>query len=659
MDPHATIRPRHQVVCGNCWRVQMGNLAAHGPGLLVADAAMNGTVNQVTYVARSAGTESASGPAVLADQPDLLQAVRTYNPLRERLVLIRDRDGPTLARVSLGLEEHITASMMLAWHTQGRPLPGGESATLLATQQTYTASRWQRQVAGKRPGERHPLHPRPQTGAALHNTTFQGADRAVITLIVPLSMGALRQHAPAFVETAGRGCFFLLVEPGWQMPWFFDLCRYLTPDVLEQFPPTPETEAGDRDLKEMVRTYDPQTQVVVVVVKPDADPSRGMAVQYLTPDATPHTPAERHQQAHDMMQSLLGLPADTQAILDQGDPAGLERIIQALHPSRAEQTPPLPDDAPAATLPPHRLVQLGELVSCRLMLVVFPPSDDVVGAITPFRDAAILMGPAATAWGVLPPLPAGWNRVGLMGSAHTQMIGQGQRMKLTMTNLTQGAWACVCDWEMAQGRCADTFVQAQEAFRPQKMSLDPRLIVPLLFLTRLPDLRPGMPGGRADAVRWLAVLDDLHATLLPLLNECFTAWLDGPSRPAREYARQTGRPRGKYRLGDHPDGEFLRRLVGPTAVRRLSASERIEPAVMRLLETTSLRMWHDPPTIQAVRRVLDNPPEQPWPALATALLSIALWQPAESAPAVLPDETTSADAAVIRQVWEAQTSGRA
>ena len=200
----------------------------------------------------------------------------------------------------------------------------------------------------------------------------------------------------------------------------------------------------------------------------------------------------------------------------------------------------------------------------------------------------------------------GWHRRGISGppTASDVVIGGARLMHGYFT------WALAFSWDPARSGW-DALLETQEALHPEKMSLLPHFLIPLMYLARMGEHRFGrtnpIPG------RWLHLLGSMQPELYPLLYELFNMWLDGPSKAAEHYKAITGVKSEHLPQADE-DIDTLRHLIDPELFTSLRSVERWEPAVIRALDSASTTLW------------TRSPMEVPTGRLIRALLPIARWR---------------------------------
>lgn len=245
---------------------------------------------------------------------------------------------------------------------------------------------------------------------------------------------------------------------------------------------------------------------------------------------------------------------------------------------------------------------------------------------------------------LIPPISEGWQRFGLIGAGVP--LGPKKRVRVH----TNVSWFLCLDWNPVRS-AYDALLAGQDIIQPQKLSLDPRIIIPLLFCARMGHWPLSRQSNQQ--ARWLKVLESVQSALLPLISAALTQWMLGPSAAAARYrklipaaASVTLSPAEKQFIGAWAS------LVGDEPIQAVTAAERFEPAVIRLLEQTSDALWMEPGYRDHGRAALRSSAPPMHYRVFTGLLPLVLWRPD---PPADPGNEHVTLAAIAKQ-WEQRSA---
>lgn len=275
-------------------------------------------------------------------------------------------------------------------------------------------------------------------------------------------------------------------------------------------------------------------------------------------------------------------------------------------------------------LPDWEAHRLAEAPGISQMLFVYDTQEvdqTLVGAAFPNLEKAELLSSRPTfrsdrlsiKW---PSIPAGWSEFGLFGTRPGSDVEKG--------SLQMGAiaWFFFFEWNPVRSAW-DALLAGQDALRPQKTSLTPEFILPAIFLTRMAHF-PFDGGAHRVGRQWIPCFAHAQAHLLPLITGLFREWVHGSSQAAQRY-RQLSRSK----LSSQPDQEeaisLWQRTFGNALLEQVRTTERVEPTLIRGLDTASTQLWTDgafsfvPQHSQLIRALLPIAQWQPHPPAAETL----------------------------------------
>ena len=204
--------------------------------------------------------------------------------------------------------------------------------------------------------------------------------------------------------------------------------------------------------------------------------------------------------------------------------------------------------------------------------------------------------------------------------------------------LTDLVWAFVFEWQSTVSAW-EALLQTQEQLRPEKLALAPQFLLPALFLARMVHFPL-----REDtiAAAWTPVLAEVQTELVPLLHALYVLWMSGPTQAAARYRRLTGFTRSPSPQEQRRLTRF-ERVAGKGTLEAVQQAERLEPLLLRPLDTTSARLWEQPQRVRA-DRLLRN------------LLPLACWRPVLLGPADLERFIPQSTQAVL-PTWQRWQEG--
>jgi hypothetical protein len=282
---------------------------------------------------------------------------------------------------------------------------------------------------------------------------------------------------------------------------------------------------------------------------------------------------------------------------------------------------------------------LAEAAGISQMLFVYDTQEvdrTLIGATFPDLEKAELLSsrPAfrsdrfSIKW---PSIPAGWSEFGMFGPRPGSIVEEGS------LQIGAIAWFFFFEWDPVRSAW-NALLDGQDSLRPQKTSLTPEFILPSMFLTRMAHF-PFDGGIHRVGKQWVACFTQAQTSLLPLITGLFREWMNGSSQAARRYRRLS-----RSRLSLQPDQEaailLWQRTFGSALLEHVRGTERLEPTLIRRLDTASAQLWtdgafsFDPQRSQLIR----------------ALLPIAQWQPHPPASETLHLENTESLESLF-QAW--------
>ncbi|HYF62237.1 MAG TPA: hypothetical protein VD886_05440 [Herpetosiphonaceae bacterium] len=251
------------------------------------------------------------------------------------------------------------------------------------------------------------------------------------------------------------------------------------------------------------------------------------------------------------------------------------------------------------------------------------------------HDVMIMPPAQAATYPRLPQLPLRMQRIGIVGSSVPRRQSAGGPA-------LPHPWTLAFTWPVKRPAW-DTFLATQDQHRPQRLALMPPMLIPLTYLTRMADLLA--EPFDTTMVCWLAHANGSQRRLDALISSLFSVWMRGTSQAAAHY--RTLVPQAA--TGSLPPREqralhALDRAFGPGHQRQVSAAERPEPTILRLLHTLSEQLW------TAAGLPLPDLPT----TLLQGLLPLALWGRPDD-PAAPPIPPTAAG---LARLWQAGTPPR-
>jgi hypothetical protein len=182
----------------------------------------------------------------------------------------------------------------------------------------------------------------------------------------------------------------------------------------------------------------------------------------------------------------------------------------------------------------------------------------------------------------LSPLPQGWQRFGIAITTANDELDPQTLFAISAAPLK----VCVYqEWNPVQAPSAwQAMLIAQDAIRPQMLSVPPGFLVSLMALAKLAAHQTGM--GSNSMARWRENIAVAQRVLSPVITTMMQAWLAGPSKAAARYRAQAGIRRS------HEVPPKLT-FFGPSEWGGLRKAERPEPFLMRLFHEKSTALWRD------------------------------------------------------------------
>jgi hypothetical protein len=228
---------------------------------------------------------------------------------------------------------------------------------------------------------------------------------------------------------------------------------------------------------------------------------------------------------------------------------------------------------------------------------------------------------------------AGWQEFGLMGNrpGSDRVIGN---VRVGMT-----AWVLLFEWN-PQRSAWEALLEAQDTLRPERLSLGPDFLLPLMFLTRMAFFPIG-PGRGNTAARWTPCMASAQEQLAPLITGFLVTWVHGSSQAAARY-RQSIERLPKHGIDQRQALSDWRQTFGMELLTALETAERLEPLIIRELEAASVRLWTEPtfPVPKGTMRFISG------------LLPIARWQPTPPGPREIPERASTSLETLLRW-WKA------
>ncbi len=231
---------------------------------------------------------------------------------------------------------------------------------------------------------------------------------------------------------------------------------------------------------------------------------------------------------------------------------------------------------------------------------------------------------------------AGWQELGIVGNRPGS--------DLMMGSLRAGitAWVLLFEWNPERSAW-EAFLEAQETLRPERLSLGPDYLLPMMFLTRMAFFLIGPEGVRVSniAARWTQCFAKAHKQLAPLIIGFLTTWARGSSQAAARYREAIGYT-PKHRADQQQALSDWKQTFGMELLTALDSTERLEPFIIRELEAASVRLWTEPTFPVAKERM----------SFISGLLPIARWQPIPPGPKEMPEKAFTSLETLLRW-WKA------
>ncbi|MEI6044908.1 MAG: hypothetical protein WCS37_11190 [Chloroflexota bacterium] len=311
--------------------------------------------------------------------------------------------------------------------------------------------------------------------------------------------------------------------------------------------------------------------------------------------------------------------------------------------------------------PNYRVIELADLSGHSMVLWLFDQNlVDCFSVNLTASGFSNLQGVAsfnsANKYPLLPELPEGWEQFGLIQSRDTTF--QKEYIGNRSIAVTIGVrWVLAFRWQdLLQPYTA--LLEAQEKLKPDKLSLTPPLILPLIFTTRMARYSPLALGDDKALHRFLPLFYQTVETLYPLLKELYTLWISGSSQAAIRYRStlppastpKVRRRRSQSNLASNPPPEALQpdrntldllgAIVGQAKLDQLRLTERPELVIIRLLEGASTTLWQRP--------FIKGKADYNW--VVEGLLPLYLWHSQLAGPSQ-PDAEHLASGSALLNYW--------
>ena len=156
--------------------------------------------------------------------------------------------------------------------------------------------------------------------------------------------------------------------------------------------------------------------------------------------------------------------------------------------------------------------------------------------------------------------------------------------------LVRCRWVYALEW--GQGRLAwEALLSTLDTLRPRALAIPPEYLLLTLFAARMADIP--RKAALAAIPHWGPLLEEVEEALLPLIYDFISAWSNGPSQAAAAYREVSG-PLPLEEPGRKPRLASFTAVFGEAQLSSIATAERFEPAVLRVLEEVSARLWGPP-----------------------------------------------------------------
>lgn len=215
------------------------------------------------------------------------------------------------------------------------------------------------------------------------------------------------------------------------------------------------------------------------------------------------------------------------------------------------------------------------------------------------------------------PLPGadGWETFGLMVQLGGLVNPGGAASARLRMQVGMPRWILALQWRPVRSAW-DALLDAQDQHQPERLSLVPWLIMPLIFIARMRAFPLGPFVGGDTAAQWLPHLAVAQRKLQPLMTSLYALWVHGPTERAAAYRGIAAAPLAPMTAAQERLVHDLARLVDDAPLAAIRAAHHPEPGIIRLLDQASARLWE----LDDLRMALSAD-------LLAGLLPIARWRP--------------------------------
>jgi len=216
------------------------------------------------------------------------------------------------------------------------------------------------------------------------------------------------------------------------------------------------------------------------------------------------------------------------------------------------------------------------------------------------------------------PLEEGCRRFGLMNQIPSDGSTQAFRGRIVMSGPTD--LALILDWPKNMSAW-DALLESLEEYKPKTLALMPHMILTWGFIAHISSYTISL-GDNTAAIR-LKLFSQVNEALFDLVHGIFLLWLRSETEGAINYRMntQTSIPPDILSIDPKADQavkDFIA-LLGEETIAQITRMDRIEPAILRGLDTLSQQLWSG-----QVKPNMDA--ELLSPNLLGGLLSLALWR---------------------------------